>query len=346
MNKTITFLAVALMAVSAFGQSDSFDGAAPDQFWGFTNATGAEELWTPAGGPVPNPPGPGDQTYTVSFGSAATLSGAVTDGMIAGLLYDSSYQPVAYTGGSVEVSGVLNSAGTAHTSEPALIGFVQPVTGGFNAYGMGYSPEGKEVTLFAYSGTQYYKLAALDMSAYAPNTLMDIPVSCTLQINVVSTSAVSLVGFASVEGNPVGMLAATAGVTVPSFPEGSEAGDIPVISYGAVGFVVNAKDATGISGTVDNFNAEVADALLTADFNFDGIVDVNDLSLLAANYGGTGKTLLQGDANFDGIVDVNDLSLLAANYGSGTSSAPVAAPEPATMSLLAVGALALIRRRK
>jgi GH35 family endo-1,4-beta-xylanase len=61
------------------------------------------------------------------------------------------------------------------------------------------------------------------------------------------------------------------------------------------------------------------------DANLDKSVDVGDLGILAANYGGTGKTWSQGDFNGDGLVDVGDLGILAANYGTNASSADWAA---------------------
>jgi hypothetical protein len=60
---------------------------------------------------------------------------------------------------------------------------------------------------------------------------------------------------------------------------------------------------------------------LPGDANEDGAVDVGDLGILAANYGGTGKSWNQGDFNGDGAVDVGDLGILAANYGTNASSA-------------------------
>jgi hypothetical protein len=56
------------------------------------------------------------------------------------------------------------------------------------------------------------------------------------------------------------------------------------------------------------------------DANGDGAVDVGDLGILAANYGGTNKTWTQGDFNGDGAVDVGDLGILAAHYGEGVSA--------------------------
>jgi hypothetical protein len=56
------------------------------------------------------------------------------------------------------------------------------------------------------------------------------------------------------------------------------------------------------------------------DANSDGAVDVGDLGILAANYGGSGKSWAQGDFNGDGLVDVGDLGILAANYGTNSNS--------------------------
>jgi hypothetical protein len=59
---------------------------------------------------------------------------------------------------------------------------------------------------------------------------------------------------------------------------------------------------------------------IPGDANKDGVVDVGDLGILAANYGTTtGATWSQGDFNGDGKVDVGDLGILAANYGANTS---------------------------
>jgi hypothetical protein len=78
---------------------------------------------------------------------------------------------------------------------------------------------------------------------------------------------------------------------------------------------------TGSNGwlVVDNIHVV---AVPDGDANADGVVDVGDLGILAANYGKTsGATWADGDFNGDGVVDVGDLGILAANYGTGSSSA-------------------------
>jgi hypothetical protein len=67
---------------------------------------------------------------------------------------------------------------------------------------------------------------------------------------------------------------------------------------------------------------------IPGDANSDGVVDVGDLGILAANYGqnlqtqGIDVTLWwgKGDFNGDGVVDVGDLGILAANYGANSNT--------------------------
>jgi T5SS/PEP-CTERM-associated repeat protein len=80
---------------------------------------------------------------------------------------------------------------------------------------------------------------------------------------------------------------------------------------------------------------------INGDANYDGVVDVGDLGILAANYGRTGeRTWSLGDFNMDGVVDVGDLGILAANYGSSANLLTVnSVPEPMTLTLLALGSM-------
>jgi fibronectin-binding autotransporter adhesin len=83
------------------------------------------------------------------------------------------------------------------------------------------------------------------------------------------------------------------------------------------------------------------------DTNNDGVVDAADFITLKKNFNKftSGATKAEGDFNETGTVDWADLSTLMANFGAG-GGAPATTPEPATLGLLAIGALALLRRRR
>jgi hypothetical protein len=88
------------------------------------------------------------------------------------------------------------------------------------------------------------------------------------------------------------------------------------------------------------------------DANVDGIVDVGDLGILAANWqlgsdpNDRMPTWGKADFNLDGVVDVGDLGILAANWSDNVYELPAAVPEPTTMSLLALAGLAAVRRKR
>ena len=79
----------------------------------------------------------------------------------------------------------------------------------------------------------------------------------------------------------------------------------------------------------------------------DSRIDVNvvDLGVMARNYDTAGgATWAMADFSGDGAVNVVDLGILAKNY-DWVGAPAGAVPEPATLSLLALGGLALLRRK-
>ena len=80
------------------------------------------------------------------------------------------------------------------------------------------------------------------------------------------------------------------------------------------------------------------------DTNLDGLVNDTDLAALEATYGSAGGWD-NGNLGHDGIVNATDLALLAVNYVPGEGG-EAGVPEPATLSLLALAGVAMLRRRR
>ena len=78
------------------------------------------------------------------------------------------------------------------------------------------------------------------------------------------------------------------------------------------------------------------------DFNTDGSVNGTDLSIMNGSFG-TSVGFAGGNANCDSTVNGTDLSILAGVFGN---VATAAVPEPTTVSLVALGALAMLRRKR
>jgi hypothetical protein len=114
-------------------------------------------------------------------------------------------------------------------------------------------------------------------------------------------------------------------LTITSGASGTNSGSIVVSFTKNTVPVTRSATVTVIADGATNSPIEVtvtqsAADLIPGDANKDGMVDVGDLGILAANYGGSNKTWAMGDFNNDGIVDVGDLGILAANYGKGSST--------------------------
>ena len=92
-------------------------------------------------------------------------------------------------------------------------------------------------------------------------------------------------------------------------------------------FTVGAGAIVGYSGSA--LTAEVpVTAGLEADANNDGVVSIDDLVLVASNYGGTGQNA--ADVNGDGVVDIDDLTMVTSALDSA-AAAPLAQPQALEM---------------
>jgi autotransporter-associated beta strand protein len=82
------------------------------------------------------------------------------------------------------------------------------------------------------------------------------------------------------------------------------------------------------------------------DANGDGVVDAADYIRLKQYFGQSTAAGTNGDFNGDGMVDWTDLQILMAEFSTRSVGGAPTAPEPATLGLLAIGALAVLRRRR
>ena len=81
------------------------------------------------------------------------------------------------------------------------------------------------------------------------------------------------------------------------------------------------------------------------DFNLDGVINATDLAIMKINFGGADKGYADANANCDTVVNATDLAILKTNFGF-TAPTGGGVPEPATLSLLVLGAAGALSRRR
>jgi len=130
-------------------------------------------------------------------------------------------------------------------------------------------------------------------------------------------------------------------------------GDSTVAPGASIGLGKGYDDGVDAQDLVFKYRTDLGQLLMglveyvtvVPDANGDGVVDAADYIIVKANMGqATGVGLADGDFNEDGTVDWGDLQILAAAMDAGAAGETI--PEPATLGLLALGALAVTRRKR
>ncbi len=130
----------------------------------------------------------------------------------------------------------------------------------------------------------------------------------------------------------LGVLTTEAGLTEANF----RIGEFALLNAAGDGYVYD----------VENMVIPTIEVIqwLEGDANGDGVVSAGDYASVQANFGSVGIGIA-GDANGDGVVSAGDYASVQANFGHTASGAGVI-PEPATLSLIVMGGVVLIRRTR
>jgi hypothetical protein len=126
------------------------------------------------------------------------------------------------------------------------------------------------------------------------------------------------------------------------------------IEFGGIGgfvldeVVLHIRSPNDTSGIIDNFGPVVT-TIAPGDLNWDRVVNILDATIIIGNLGVSNPGRYNGDLNGDNAVDVGDLDIVKANWGNDYGPAepsPGPVPEPATLGLLLIGGLAMLRRKR
>ncbi|MGC4032863.1 MAG: autotransporter-associated beta strand repeat-containing protein [Tepidisphaeraceae bacterium] len=281
------------------------------------------------------------------------------------------YAGTNFNGGTLQYTPAINgSNGTADISQDS-VGGVKPVT--IAAGGATIDTNGNDVT-YAYAignsgtgGLTKAGLGTLTLSNALTNTGITTVKAGSLKLAPAAHStALTAAGGVDIQGGKLLLdyTASTSPVsTVKSILDAEAAG-----AGFATGQIHSSTLTAGRTiGYGDNGTDTVTVRVtLAGDADLDGDVDFNDFLVLQSKFGQSNTRFDEANFNYDGFTDFNDFLALQANFGQSVggdsvafTSAQVAAmtafasdptnqavPEPASLTLIGMGAAGLLGRRR
>lgn len=116
--------------------------------------------------------------------------------------------------------------------------------------------------------------------------------------------------------------------------------DLALVDFGYKASGANGRNA---GFALDNILVTGFEELLLGDFDANGEINVADFNILAANFATQSS---EGDFDFNGVVDLHDFVGFKAAFNAAQAPAAAAVPEPATVSMIFIGLLGLLARRR
>ncbi|MBC7785403.1 MAG: autotransporter-associated beta strand repeat-containing protein [Burkholderiales bacterium] len=113
---------------------------------------------------------------------------------------------------------------------------------------------------------------------------------------------------------------------------------------GVIDGATTGGQVTNLSGhdIVNPFTSVLVKYTWRGDANLDGVVNGSDYALADTGFSGGGTGWFYGDVNYDGVINGSDYALIDTGFSSQTGPLP----EPAMLSLLGLGAMGMLRRRR
>lgn len=334
--------------------ANTADGLTPE-IAGLSVYGGGDTNWTGGGaatvsGPLTIGRGSGSTTTVGSGGFDVSVESGGTFNV--GGSIDPLYDAVNDRAVALANEGNFNVSGTATVDSVTGAGNVDVIGSATATSGTTYDLDSAQVTIRQQSSAWAYSNAQNDLDMFIDEVIYDPDPDVADDEVTVATDV--LAGQLDVTNNKI----VVQSVVNPDVTGTVEQKVLDLVITGRNGGtwdglgIVSSSLTSGRSvGVKDTGSGVVVGYTASGDANMDGKVNIQDLSVLGGSYGTTtGATWAMGDSNYDGAVNIQDLSVLGGNYGADIAldsfGGTAVVPEPATIGLLAIGGLALIRRKR